>query len=142
MHLGGAGVGIDHNEASVQLACERGCTAYTPEAFLASEYARPGCFDSLLSAHVVEHMSIDEAIGLVGEYLGYVRPGGQVVLIAPQEAGYRTDATHVEFMDFAKLRAILEANALEHVKSYSFPFPRVVGRVFPHNEFVVVGKVR
>jgi SAM-dependent methyltransferase len=134
------GVGVDHNATSVELARERGCTAFTTKDFPGSEYARPGRFDSLLLAHVVEHMSQDEAAELVGEYLGFVRPGGQVVLIAPQEAGYRTDSTHVEFMDSGKLQQIARSQGIEVTRSYSYPFPRFVGRVFPHNEFVVVGR--
>jgi 2-polyprenyl-3-methyl-5-hydroxy-6-metoxy-1,4-benzoquinol methylase len=142
VHLECKGVGVDHNEASVQMARQRGCVAFSNEGFHSSEYARPGCFDSLLIAHVVEHMTLAEATTLVGDYLEFVRPGGQVVLIAPQAAGYRSDATHVEFMDPPKLRAILEGNGVELTRSYSFPFPRIVGHVFPHNEFVAVGKIR
>ena len=48
--------------------------------------------------------------------------------------------THVEYMDFVRLHRLLEAHGVERERSYSFPFPRIVGRVFPHNEFVVVGR--
>ncbi len=140
VHLGGRGVGIDHNETSVEMARARGCTAYTSEAFVGSEHDLPEHFDSLLLAHVVEHMSLREAVALVSERLALIRPGGKVVLIAPQEAGYRSDATHVEFMDFEKLREVLIAAGLEYERSYSFPFPRPVGRFFVHNEFIALGR--
>ena len=140
LHLG-HGVGIDHNADSVALARRRGCTAFDPAGFRASEFAAPGRFDSLLLAHVVEHMSETDAAALVAEHLPFVRAGGRVVLIAPQEAGFRSDPTHVEFMDGARLRAILEANGVAFERGYSFPFPRFVGRVFPHNESVAVGRV-
>lgn len=138
VHLDRNGVGVDHNEHSVALARRRGCTAYTPEAFRASAEARPARFDSMLVAHVLEHMTLDEAKQLVGEYLGSVRPGGKVVLIAPQEAGYRSDPTHVEFMGFEALGEILGSHGLGHRRSYSFPFPRFAGAFFVHNEFVCV----
>lgn len=141
-NLAGHGVGVDHNERSVELARERGFTAFTGDEFHASEFATPERFDSLLVAHVVEHMHFDEACAMVAEYLPFVKPAGKVVLIAPQEAGYRSDASHVEFMDFAKLEAIYRALDLDFERSYSFPFPRFVGRVFPHNEFVAVGHLR
>ena len=48
-------------------------TAFTPEEFLASEYAVPGRFDSLLSAHVLEHLEWDDAVALVQTYLPFVR---------------------------------------------------------------------
>jgi 2-polyprenyl-3-methyl-5-hydroxy-6-metoxy-1,4-benzoquinol methylase len=140
LHLGGDGVGVDHNATSVAEANARGCTAFTPEDFASSEYARKGRFDSLLLAHVVEHMTAREASTLVTEQLKYVRAGGQVVLIAPQEAGYRSDKTHVEFMDFARLEAILSDAGACVERSFSFPFPRFVGRIFLHNEFVAVGR--
>jgi SAM-dependent methyltransferase len=140
LHLGGHGVGVDHNADSVAVARQRGCTALTSEAFAQSEYARPLQFDSLLVAHVVEHMGLNRACELVEHHLGFVRAGGRVVLIAPQEAGYRSDDTHVEFMDFEKLESILSRSGVTHERSYSFPFPRIVGRIFLHNEFVVVGR--
>ncbi len=140
INLGRNGVGVDHNAASVELARERGCTAFTGDAFYASEYATPERFDSLLAAHVVEHMTFEQACGLVSEYLPFVKPRGKVVLISPQEAGYRSDASHVEFMDSAKLEAICSQLQLELADSYSFPFPRLIGRVFPHNEFVAVAR--
>jgi 2-polyprenyl-3-methyl-5-hydroxy-6-metoxy-1,4-benzoquinol methylase len=140
LHLDGRGVGVDHNESSVEMARARGCTAYTTEAFEGSEYDQPERFDSLLLAHVVEHMRHEEAVELVKSRLGLIRPGGRVVLIAPQDAGYRSDATHVEFMDLEALRTLLTAAGLEFERGYSFPFPRFVGRIFLHNEFVALGK--
>ena len=140
LHLGGHGVGIDHNADSVAVAQERGCTALTSDAFTRSEYARAEHFDSLLLAHVVEHMTLDEASELVEHHLVFIRPGGQVVLIAPQEAGYRSDDSHVEFMDFERLALILSRAGAPCERSFSFPFPRVVGRIFLHNEFVAVGR--
>lgn len=140
LHLDGHGVGIDHNSESIEVATRRGCTALTSDAFDNSEHARADHFDSLLLAHVVEHMSVDEAIELIGRYLGFIRPGGNVVLIAPQEAGFRSDASHVEFMDFEALETILIRAGADFERSYSFPFPRQFGRVFPHNEFVAIGR--
>ncbi len=140
INLGGHGVGVDHNETSVALARNRGLEAFGDEAFRASAFARPGRFDSLLVAHVVEHMVLGDAIELVRDHLDFVRSGGKVALIAPQQAGYRSDPTHVEFMDFEKLTTILRDNGIEVLRRYSFPFPPFVGRVFPHNEFVVVGR--
>jgi 2-polyprenyl-3-methyl-5-hydroxy-6-metoxy-1,4-benzoquinol methylase len=140
LHLGGDSVGVDHNAESVGVANARGCAAVTTEAFATSQYAQPDKFDSLLVAHVVEHMPLAEAAELLAYYLPFVRPGGNVVLIAPQEAGFRSDETHVEFMDFDKLAAIFERAGVESERSYSFPFPRFVGRLFVHNEFVAVGR--
>lgn len=140
VHLQGHGVGVDHNADSVAAARARGCEAFVPDAFEASSFATPGRFDALLCAHVVEHMRLDDAVAMIAGYLPYVREGGPVVLIAPQEAGYRSDATHVEFMDPPKLARLLERAGAPQERAYSFPFPRFVGRLFPHNEFVAIGR--
>lgn len=142
-HLGGRAVGVDHNATSVELARQRGHRAYTPDAFEASEDAAPGSYDTLLFAHVLEHMARDEALALVRSYLPYLRTGrtARIVAICPQEAGYRSDASHIEFLDAAALGSLLhDAGGFTVVSSRSFPFPRPAGKVFPYNEFVVVAE--
>ena len=139
-HLRGSGVGVDHNAEAVAVARSRGLVAMLPEEFTRSPYATPGRFDTLLLAHVAEHMRHDEARDLVGSYLPYVRGGGKVVLITPQEAGFVSDATHVEFMDLGALERLARANGLAVQRAYSFPFPRFAGRLFRYNEFVLVAR--
>jgi 2-polyprenyl-3-methyl-5-hydroxy-6-metoxy-1,4-benzoquinol methylase len=138
-HCEPGSVGVDHNATSVATARARGLTAYTSEEF--PDTAEHGSFDSLLCAHVLEHMDPQLGQEVLTSYLPYVRPGGAVVLITPQEAGYATDATHVTFIDFDGLRKIAADAGIEERRSYSFPFPRAVGRKFPYNEFVLVGAV-
>lgn len=139
-HVGGHGVGVDPNEACVAQARAEGLAVFTPAAFAASDNARAGRFDSLLIAHVLEHIGQDDGAALIASYLPYVRPGGQVVLITPQEAGYASDATHVEFIDADALARIVRSLGLDLVRSYAFPLPRLFGKLFRHNEFVVVAR--
>jgi len=139
-HLDGRGVGVDHNPHSVAVARTRGLQAFVPAEFAASPFNRPGRFDALLLAHVVEHMTPAEAVDLVRRHLPLVRASGQVIVICPQEAGYASDPTHVTFMRFAELRALAHAAGLTFEREYSFPFPRFVGRIFRHNEFVMVAR--
>lgn len=130
------GVGIDHNQRSVDIARAQGLQAFTPSEFQCD----PGSFDSLLFAHVLEHMDLAAAGELVGRYLKCLKPGGRVVFITPQEWGYKTDTTHVEFMDFPALRALAVSLGLIVERAYSFPFPRWAGRLFKYNEFVLVSR--
>ena len=139
-HLGAGAVGVDHNPTAVAVARSMGFEAFTPDEFAASPHAAPASFDSLLLAHVLEHMARAEAVDVVRAHLGHVRPGGKVVLITPQERGHRSDATHVEFTDFDALRAIARDTDLTVDRVYSFPFPRAAGRAFVYNEFVVVAR--
>jgi SAM-dependent methyltransferase len=137
-HLEGDGVGVDHNPTSVAQARERGLTAFTVDEFNTSGYAVPDAFDAILAAHLVEHMPEPDAREVVGSYLPYLRSGGRVVLITPQERGYASDATHVRFVGFAEATGLAAALGLTPVRQYSFPFPRFAGKAFTYNEFVSV----
>src|SRR2546426_7104976 len=137
-HLRGSSVGVDHNLRAVAIARERGLTVYTPEELRASGWIGPGCFDSLLFSHVLEHMKSEQAIELVRAHLDLLRAGGRVVVLTPQEAGFRSDPTHVEFMDFDKVEAVVRAAGLEVDSRYSFPLPRFTGALFKYNEFVTL----
>jgi SAM-dependent methyltransferase len=139
-HLGGDGVGVDHNPASVAAARAAGLTAYTSAEFRTSGKAVPGAFDSMLLAHVVEHMGEGDARQLLEEYLPYVRQGGRVVFITPQERGYASDPTHVRWVGFAEAARLCRDLGLSVQRQYSFPFPRPVGKVFTYNEFVTVSR--
>lgn len=140
LNCGPDSVGVDHNPTSVATCRERGLHAYTPDELAAAPDCGPGSFDSMLCAHVLEHMDESLAHSILEQYLPLVKPGGSVVLITPQEAGYKTDATHVRFVDFEGLREHAEKAGLTVDRTYSFPFARSVGRVFPYNEFILVAR--
>jgi SAM-dependent methyltransferase len=141
LHLGGAGVGVDANPHCVEVARDRGLRAFTPEEFRRStEFNREGRFDTLLLAHVAEHMTEDDAVSLLREYEPSLKTDGRLIVLCPQEAGFASDATHVEFMDFARLDRIGRRLGLTPERAYSFPLPRWAGRFFTYNEFVVVSR--
>jgi SAM-dependent methyltransferase len=137
-NLDGYAVGVDNNSEAVAIAIRRGLTAFTPDEFNRSQFASPETFDSLLAAHVIEHLNRPAALELLRTYLPCVRSGGTVVLITPQERGFRSDASHVDFVDFSSLEAISDELGLTVQRSFSFPFPRVFGKIFTYNEFVLV----
>ena len=139
-HLAPRAVGVDHNGRSVAICRERGLTAYTTEEFAASDDARPGRFAGLLAAHLIEHMTHADAISTLAAYLPYVGADARVVLICPQERGFASDATHVEFADFDALADVCSALGFAERRRISFPLARPVGRVFTHNEFVLIGE--
>lgn len=136
--LGGGSVGVDHNAASVKLARERGVTALTVEEWETSDLRVPEAFDGILLAHVIEHM--DEAAGraIMEDYLPYLRPGGRVFFVCPQERGYDSDATHVRWTTGADLEALARDVGLVPDPSFSFPFPRWAGKPFIYNEFCLL----
>ncbi len=132
-------VGVDPNVHSVAEARRRGFTAYTPEGFFNSSNSSLGSFDSLLVAHVLEHLPKAEHLNLLQGYVRFIGPGGRIVLIAPQEVGFRSDPTHVDFVDEKELAELIVSVGGEVQRSYSFPFSRWVGKWFRHNEWVVTG---
>jgi 2-polyprenyl-3-methyl-5-hydroxy-6-metoxy-1,4-benzoquinol methylase len=138
------GVGVDPNTTAVEMCRHHGLEAYTPEEFAAvhttSEPASE--FDTLLCAHVLEHLDELSGVELIRANLPHIATGGRVVLITPQERGQRSDSTHVRFMDTAALTSLVANCGLELERVSSFPLPRAFGRWFVYNETVVVARLR
>lgn len=132
--LGPGSVGVDHNAGLVGVVRARGYEAYTVEEFQARDW-QP--FDGLLFAHVIEHMDADEGRRLVNAYLPYLRPGGRVFFVCPQERGYASDSTHVRWTTGEDLEQLARECGLDPQPWRSFPFPRWAGRLFIYNEFTV-----
>jgi len=139
-HLRGSSVGVDPDRRAVEIARGRGLPAFTPEELRGSEWGQGARFDTLLFSHVLEHMTLAAAVDLVRSHLPLLKEGGRVLALTPQEAGFRSDPTHVEFMDFAAVEKILRAAGLAVDRRYSFPFPRFAGTVFKYNEFVSIAR--
>ena len=141
VNLGAGAVGVDHNPTSVAHTRSLGLEAYTTDEFFRSAHARPDAFDSMLAAHLLEHMPAEQAREVVASYLPFVRSGGRAVFITPQERGYDSDASHVRFVGFAEAAETCRELGLSVLRQYSFPFPRIAGRAFTYNEFVTVARL-
>jgi len=141
-HLDGRGVGVDHNPHSVTEARSRGLEAYTVEEFARTEWSRPGSFDTLLCAHVLEHMGTDNARRLLLDYLPFVKARGRLIVIVPQEAGFKSDSSHVEYLDPTGLATLTDPLPVDLERVCSFPFPAWAGRWFRYNETVAVYTIR
>ncbi|WP_432050158.1 class I SAM-dependent methyltransferase [Verrucosispora sp. NA02020] len=141
VNLGAGAVGVDHNPTSVAHTRSLGLEAYTTDEFFRSAHARPDAFDSMLAAHLLEHMPAEQAREVVASYLPFVRSGGRAVFITPQERGYDSDASHVRFVGFAEAAETCRELGLTVLRQYSFPFPRIAGRAFTYNEFVTVARL-
>lgn len=137
-HLGPGSVGVDHNASSVARCRADGLEAYTPDELAAAPGVGPGAFDGMLVAHLLEHLEPGAAPVVLRPYLPLLAPGARVVLICPQERGFRSDPTHTVFLDDRALRAVGEEIGGVVTEQRSFPFPRAAGRWFTHNEFVTV----
>lgn len=137
---GSGSVGVDHNATAVQVCRDSGVEAYTSAELDPTAAPWVGSFDSLLLAHVVEHMTASEAEALIRHYLPALRPGGKVIVICPQERGQASDPTHVQFFDATDLDRLLRAVGLTVQRTFSFPFPRRFGSLFIYNETYALGR--
>jgi len=140
-NLHGRILGVDPDTASIAVAKAAGLHAMTIDEFDEMQRANPRMFGTLLFSHVLEHVTDEQCDGLFAQYLPYLTPRGRVVIECPQEVGYRSDATHIEWMDFPSIARRLERNGITVEREYSHPFPRVVGKVFIYNQFVTLGRV-
>ena len=83
-------VGVDHNEALVRAARATGVTTVTVDEFFADPaLSAPESFDSMLLAHVIEHMELEEAETIIRSYLPSLKSGGKVVWITAPGARLR-----------------------------------------------------
>jgi SAM-dependent methyltransferase len=130
-------LGVDHNPQSIAIARRAGLRAMTDAEFFTSDEARLVSFDGLLLAHVLEHMDEVQGRQLLETYLPYLRPGGTAFIVCPQEVGFRSDPTHVRFTTDEDIERLCRDVGLTPRRSYSFPFPRPLGRLFVYNEFCV-----
>jgi SAM-dependent methyltransferase len=137
-HLGRNSIGVDHNPDSVAFCRTQGFRAYVVDDFLADPSLTG--FDSLLCAHVLEHLEQGTQADLLQPYLERLSPGATVLVICPQERGFASDISHTDFMTGDRIAAILADKGLIVTHNYSFPFPRSAGRWFTHNEFCVVAR--
>jgi 2-polyprenyl-3-methyl-5-hydroxy-6-metoxy-1,4-benzoquinol methylase len=133
-------IGVDHNEAAVRECRRRGLTAYTDAEWFSGVAQNAGVFDSLLLAHVVEHVESPGA--MLRKYLGFLRPYGVVFFICPQERGFASDPTHVRFSDGEYLERLALDCGLKPDPWFSFPLPRWAGPAFTYNEFCVSASKR
>lgn len=139
-NLQGRILGVDPDTASIALAKAAGLNAMTIDEFEEMQRTAPRTFGTLLFSHVLEHVTDEENDALFAQYLPYLAPRGRVVIECPQEVGYRSDATHVAWMDFPAIARRLQRNGITVEREYSYPFPRVVGKVFIYNQFVTLGR--
>jgi SAM-dependent methyltransferase len=130
-------VGVDHNPTSVETARKRGLEAYTPEEFFARDWDP---FDDMLLAHVIEHLTATDTRDLLRDYLPKLRVGGRVFMICPEERGYASDPTHVQWTTGDDLEHLARDVGLMPGAPKSFPFPRWAGRWFTYNEFTLLAQ--
>jgi 2-polyprenyl-3-methyl-5-hydroxy-6-metoxy-1,4-benzoquinol methylase len=136
--LDAGSIGVDHNPTSVAVAREAGLIALTVDEWQSRAHEHAEHFDSILIAHVIEHLDKEDARKLIRDYLPALKGGGKVFMICPQERGYASDETHVTWTTGEDLIELAKDCGLLPEQWKSFPFPRPAGRWFLYNEFTVM----
>jgi 2-polyprenyl-3-methyl-5-hydroxy-6-metoxy-1,4-benzoquinol methylase len=131
--------GVDHIRFSVAACREKGLNAWEIDEFEQNHQEK--FFSTLFVSHVLEHMSQLESFELLSSYTKYIRPGGQVIAITPQEKGYQSDPTHRNFVNFEQSREIYKKVGIKVCRQYSFPLLRSFGKFYVFNEFVTIGQL-
>jgi len=143
-HLPAGSVGIEVNRFLIEALQRRGLRVF-PAAPSESGFnlkdIPPHVFKSLVLSHVLEHFSnADEILrNLLGEC---ARLGiSTVVVVVPEESGFRSDPTHKTFVDVEYLRTRglddCEGFRLAH-HSYFPGNVRFIGRFFVYHELMIV----
>ena len=130
-------LGVDHNEASVEFTKQLGFQAVSSYEFEKMLPALRETFDSILISHVIEHMSPENALNLLTAYLPALKKGGRVILICPQQRGYKSDETHETYFGRAMLEELAKSVCGTKLQFRSFPFPSFCGRAFIYNENIL-----
>lgn len=77
-------------------------------------------FDGVLASNILEHL--DSVETAVAEASRVLKPGGILAITVPQEAGFKHDDTHVNFLQQADLAQIAHRFRLQPKQSYFYPF--------------------
>ncbi len=86
--------GVDANPATVERMRSQGYEVYAPSNL--PDPSDEG-FDTVLMSHVVEHMTPDQMLETIDLYLGYLAPGGALVVASPlMYPGFYDDYDHVK----------------------------------------------
>lgn len=125
--------GVDHNASCVAICRQQGLSAFLPDE-LHKEIQLIGTFDSLLLSHVVEHMTLNEGVETIKQYIPYLKPYAKIVVITPQKAGQKSDKTHVTYYTNELIKELMQRIDARNVKIRSFPLHQIFGNFFKYNE--------
>jgi SAM-dependent methyltransferase len=131
------GIGVDHNVESVNFSKSRDLEAYSYAEFCDTFSFKT--FDTLLYSHIFEHVNDSDQLALLKQYVSYLKPKGKIVVICPQEKGFKSDSTHIRFVSRIDIVNFLLNNGFSNVKSISYPLPSIFGSTFVYNENIVWG---
>lgn len=133
-------VGVDRDEKMVECARSKGLMVYQEDAleFLRRTQERYG---GIFAAHFIEHLSIEEALDLLGLCWAALQEKGVLLLVTPNPASlfvhlneYWRDPTHVRLYNLELLEFLLHYTGFDveasggNPKRSCSPFPQMEGK--------------
>ena len=98
-------------------------------------------FDLVLTHDALEHFSLVKVKKIFENVHRILRKDGTFMNIIPNRKGYeyglKTDCGHRHFITAKEIQDIAGKQFIV-VKSYPYPFPRIIGQYFTHNKEVVI----
>ena len=118
--LGNRITGVDYNWDFVYYARNKRYRVFHTSEFFGR---RMEYFDTLLFAHILEHMSMEDGIDLINNYLPYLKFNGRIIIIVPHGYCYKNDPTHVLYYDRNKIEELAFKLNFKNGKTFYHPFP-------------------
>lgn len=135
--------GLEYNKASVKYCGEIGLPVDWYDGFADDwRFSSMECrFESMVISHVLEHLHAPGE--MLGKVLRSVRSLGisKVLVIVPGQAGFRSDPTHLTFVDFELIAGAIagSASGFSIRRARYFPFgPASVGHWLVHHELQIL----
>lgn len=120
-------IGVDHNMDFIEYTHKRGFTSYHTSELHNIENQK---FDTLLFAHILEHMCMYDGETLINTYIKYLNKNGRIIIIVPHGYCYNNDPTHVLYYGPEQVEMLSNRIGFHIRKSFYHPFPDFLSKYF------------
>jgi len=123
--------GVDTNSSMVQICLKKGLDVKWDDALSCLRSLQNGYLDGIFSAHLIEHLTPPELIGLICLSHAKLRPGAYFIAETPNPLSIATatqtlylDPSHVRLIHPETMRFLLESNGFEKIEcKFLQPWP-------------------
>ncbi|HEY4283253.1 MAG TPA: methyltransferase domain-containing protein [Chthoniobacterales bacterium] len=126
-----AAAGVDLNEAMIAQCSERQLNVHQADAVRYLRNLKDGSLGAVTGFHIIEHLSLETLVDLLGETMRVLHPGGVAIFETPNcknlivgASNFNIDPTHQRPVFPETAQFMLEIQGFEHVRlEYLAPVP-------------------